>query len=76
MFKERGVAEVKLTGNVSCNPQKLFALVLTPGAMLMGIPWEDCWRSGRLLGVKIITNEFVAYTDLIETTHELQVRKM
>lgn len=35
-----------------------------PLAWLMGIPWEECANAGKLLGVKTIANEFIAYADL------------
>jgi CNT family concentrative nucleoside transporter len=37
-----------------------------PFAWIMGIPWEDCMRSGQLLGEKMVANEFVAYLHLGE----------
>jgi CNT family concentrative nucleoside transporter len=41
---------------------RLFA----PLAWLIGIPWEDCMPAGQLLGLKMATNEFVAYGQLTE----------
>ncbi|MCA9215516.1 MAG: NupC/NupG family nucleoside CNT transporter, partial [Planctomycetales bacterium] len=35
-------------------------------AWLMGIPSNDCLRAGELLGLKMATNEFVAYGQLGE----------
>jgi CNT family concentrative nucleoside transporter len=40
------------------------AFVFAPFAWMMGIPWEDCARSGELLGTKMVANEFVAYAQL------------
>jgi CNT family concentrative nucleoside transporter len=37
-----------------------------PLAWLMGIPWEDCGPAGQLLGLKMATNEFVAYSRLAD----------
>lgn len=37
-----------------------------PLAWLMGIPRDECLRSGELLGLKMATNEFVAYGQLGE----------
>jgi CNT family concentrative nucleoside transporter len=37
-----------------------------PFAWLIGIPWEDCGRAGELMGLKMATNEFVAYGRLSE----------
>jgi CNT family concentrative nucleoside transporter len=40
--------------------------LFAPMAWLMGIPWEDCTNSGNLLGIKMVANEFVAYSELSE----------
>ena len=42
----------------------------TPFAWLMGTPWEDCVAVGRLLGQKIVLNEFVAYGSLAKSLQE------
>jgi len=41
---------------------RLFA----PLAWLVGIEWKDCANAGQLLGLKMATNEFVAYGQLTE----------
>ena len=38
--------------------------VFAPLAWLMGIENKDCLAAGRLLGVKMVLNEFVAYNEL------------
>jgi len=35
-----------------------------PFAFLMGIPADEVFKAGSLLGVKTVLNEFVAYADL------------
>jgi CNT family concentrative nucleoside transporter len=42
----------------------LFGLAFSPIAWLLGVPWGDAHIVGRLMGEKIVINEFVAYTDL------------
>lgn len=37
-----------------------------PLAWVMGVPAADCWKVGRLIGVKTVINEFVAYLQLAE----------
>ena len=37
-----------------------------PIAWLIGIEWADCRYAGQLLGLKMATNEFVAYGQLAE----------
>ncbi len=42
----------------------LFGLCFAPIAFLIGVPWADAHTVGRLMGEKIVINEFVAYMDL------------
>lgn len=46
---------------------KLFDVIgvaLSPIATLLGVPWAEAQTVGRLMGEKLVLNEFVAYTDL------------
>ncbi len=44
--------------------QEIFGYVFAPLALAMGVPLEDCFAFGGLLGTKVAVNEFVAYLDL------------
>jgi concentrative nucleoside transporter, CNT family len=44
--------------------QDVFGKVFAPLAWVMGVPWHDAPAIGNLLGTRLITNEFVAYTEL------------
>jgi CNT family concentrative nucleoside transporter len=44
----------------------LLGWVFQPLAWLLGIPWSECQNAGELLGLKMATNEFVAYLRLSE----------
>lgn len=46
--------------------QGLLGVLMTPIAVLMGIPLADAQQVGSLLGIKTILNEFVAYHQLGE----------
>lgn len=50
------------------NPQlslaRVFAVVFSPVAVLMGVPAQDVPAIGDLLGTKLVANEFVAYVKL------------
>ena len=39
-------------------------LLFAPLAWLIGIEWNDCRHAGELMGLKMATNEFVAYIQL------------
>jgi CNT family concentrative nucleoside transporter len=42
----------------------LFGVVFAPIAWLLGVPWQDANIVGKLMGEKVVINEFVAYSDL------------
>ena len=44
--------------------QQVLGWLCWPVAWLMGIPAEDCGLVGRLVGVKTVANEFLAYIEL------------
>jgi CNT family concentrative nucleoside transporter len=44
--------------------RELSAYPFAPMAWLAGVPWEDCFEVGRLLGIKVIFNEFISYQEL------------
>lgn len=43
---------------------QILGYVCAPFAWLMGIPWSECIEAGRLIGMKTVANEFIAYADL------------
>jgi CNT family concentrative nucleoside transporter len=38
--------------------------IFSPVAYIMGVPYEDCFEVGRLLGVKVAFNEFLSFQKL------------
>lgn len=44
--------------------QYLFGKPFRYLAYMIGVPWEDAEIAGQLLGLKLVTNEFVAYSEL------------
>ncbi|MGD8817469.1 MAG: nucleoside transporter C-terminal domain-containing protein, partial [Acidobacteriota bacterium] len=42
----------------------ILAMVFAPLAYLMGVPWAEAATVGQLFGIKLVLNEFVAYTEL------------
>ncbi len=59
-------------------PQLTFELLMgyvnAPIAWLLGVPWEDCFKVGAILGKKLVLNEFVGYLDLIKVKAEISER--
>ena len=46
--------------------QDLLGLLFWPIAFIMGVPVSECMYIGQLLGTKVIVNELVAYSELVE----------
>ena len=46
--------------------EDVMALAGYPLALAMGVPMKDCWLVGRLIGVKTVINEFVAYLQMAD----------
>lgn len=44
----------------------IFGYVFWPFAWIMGVPTQDCYLIGQLLGEKMVVNELVAYKSLAE----------
>ncbi len=44
----------------------ILGFLFQPFAWLIGIEWADCGRAGELMGMKMATNEFVAYTRMMD----------
>ncbi|CAH0549620.1 unnamed protein product [Brassicogethes aeneus] len=40
--------------------------IFIPVSYIMGVPWEDCEKVGKLIGLKTMINEFVAYKTMGE----------
>jgi CNT family concentrative nucleoside transporter len=53
-----------LAGWIPSSMEQLFALLFAPVAWLLGVSWNDCATVGRLLGERLVTNEFIAFIDL------------
>jgi len=44
----------------------LMGYLFAPLAWVMGVPSEDCLKVGELLGIRTVTNEFIAYQQMSE----------
>ena len=59
---------------VRLSMQWVLGCALAPVALIMGVPWVDSFVVGQLIGVKIVLNEFVAYTQMVEVHGALQAK--
>ncbi|WP_419942646.1 NupC/NupG family nucleoside CNT transporter [Candidatus Palauibacter sp.] len=44
--------------------ERIFGWVFAPVAWMIGVPWADAVEVGTLFGVKMVANEFLAFTNL------------
>ena len=51
--------------------EQLFGYIFSPVAWLLGVSWNDCATIGRLLGERLVTNEFIAFIDLGKIKNQL-----
>jgi CNT family concentrative nucleoside transporter len=54
--------------------QQILALLFAPIAWMLGVSWKDCATIGKLLGTRMVLNEFVAFVDLAKVKAILQPR--
>ncbi|MCM3789864.1 NupC/NupG family nucleoside CNT transporter [Domibacillus indicus] len=52
--------------------QKIFSVIFSPFAFLLGLSGHDAMYVAQLMGIKLATNEFVAMMDLQKNLHSLQ----
>ena len=50
----------------TCIPffQTILGYLFIPFSFLMGVDWDDALKVGRLIGLKVTANEFLAYIEL------------
>lgn len=56
--------------------QTMFGYIFSPLAFLLGVPWAEATVVGRLLGEKIILNEFVAYLSMSNISSTMSDRSL
>lgn len=63
-FACRQVGWVNTEGDASLSLGVLLGYACWPLAWLLGVPSAECWEAGRLIGLKTVANEFIAYAEL------------
>ncbi|MDH4227881.1 MAG: NupC/NupG family nucleoside CNT transporter [Deltaproteobacteria bacterium] len=48
-------------GEIGTSFEAISGYVFSPVAFIMGVPYTECFEVGRLLGIKVVFNEFLAY---------------
>lgn len=67
-----GVALSPVTGPITL--QDIFGWINAPFAWLLGVPLKDCVAVGRILGERIVLNEFFGYLSLTQQKASLDPR--
>ncbi len=57
-------------GGSSWTIQRILGVMMAPVTWLMGMSWNEALVAGRLMGVKTVLNEFLAYLDLAAVAGE------
>jgi CNT family concentrative nucleoside transporter len=47
--------------------QRILGWIMAPVVWLIGVPWQECFAAGGLMGIKTVLNELLAYSELAET---------
>lgn len=56
------------------NLEQIFGWVFRPLAWVIGVPWHDAGTIGNLMGLRMVTNEFIAFLRLGELKSALDPR--
>ena len=51
--------------------QLILGYLLAPLAFLLGVPWNEAFVAGSLIGQKFVVNEFVAYVSFVDVRAQL-----
>ncbi len=54
--------------------EQIFGYLFSPVAWVIGIPWKDCHTMGNLLGLRMVTNELIAFQRLAPLKASLDPR--
>jgi CNT family concentrative nucleoside transporter len=54
--------------------QNIFGWMNAPFAWLMGVPYQDCYQVGQILGERIVFTEFKGYVSLTANAAKLDPR--
>lgn len=63
-------------GQAQLSLQLILSWIFAPFAFLMGIPWNEAFLAGSLLGEKVVLNEFISYLHLSKMDTQFSERTM
>ena len=56
--------------------QEILGYIFAPIAFLMGVPWSEAVSAGGIMATKLVTNEFVAMTSLMDVAGSMSERTL
>ena len=56
--------------------QDILGYIFAPVAFLMGVPWAEAVTAGGIMATKLVTNEFVAITSLVDVANSMSERTL
>lgn len=62
-------------GVLNITIQNILGYLFAPIAFIIGVPWEDAFNVGSMLGTKIVLTEFIAYIDLSQFVLNQQLQE-
>jgi len=68
-----GLEKVSSLENLNLSLEKVMGFIFYPIAFLLGVPIEECFKVGSLIGKKLVLNEFLAFLDLAELIKQDQI---
>lgn len=68
--------KIQESAMVGLNLEFLLGLLFAPVSWLLGVPTQDIFLVGQLLGQKTAINEFFAYTELAKVTRQLDIKSL
>lgn len=68
--------KVQESAMIGLNLEFILGLLFAPVSWMLGVPKQDIFLVGQLLGQKTVINEFFAYTELAKVTTQLNIKSL
>ena len=62
------------TGGDPLTMERIMGVLFFPIALLMGVPWDDAWHVGSVLGTRIVLNEIYGFEMIRGLTETISTR--
>jgi CNT family concentrative nucleoside transporter len=65
-----GLAKLPWVAGEAISLQRILGVVMAPLTWLAGVPWDQAFTAGSLMGTKTVLNELLAYIDMSKLSPE------